>query len=136
MRKKADRQWYFNISSLPYRISFFLWRVWIRKLPIGDVLTKNGIDIFLRCRCCENPQPETIIHLFLIGESAKSFWSLSTGASAVQGPFIQLNQAITQWWNGDYATKLKPLYQVAQTIIMWQLWKRIHHCPWRDNVQE
>ncbi|KAK6776275.1 hypothetical protein RDI58_027276 [Solanum bulbocastanum] len=51
-----------------------------------------------------------MLHLFLTGDYAKSIWTYFVAAVGIKGPFIQLTQAITQWWKADCSPKLKPLY--------------------------
>ncbi|XP_060183374.1 uncharacterized protein LOC132613382 [Lycium barbarum] len=105
-------------------MAFFLWIVWHRKLPVDDVLAFMGINLASICRCCMVPQQETMIHMFLTGEFAVDIWQVFATAVGVNGPFVQINQAITKWWTAKCNSKLRPLYQAAPSIIMYHLWKR------------
>ncbi|XP_060202424.1 uncharacterized protein LOC132630840 [Lycium barbarum] len=75
-------------------------------------------------QCCMVPQQETMIHLFLTGEFAAEIWQVFVAAVGVNGPFVQINQAVTKWWTTKCNSKLRPFYQAAPSIIMWHLWKR------------
>ncbi|XP_060190740.1 uncharacterized protein LOC132620020 [Lycium barbarum] len=75
-------------------------------------------------RCFTFPQQETMTHLFLTGEFASDIWHIFSSAARVQRPFVQINQTISKWWTAKCGAKLKPIYQVAPAIIMWQIWKR------------
>nr|XP_009764832.1 PREDICTED: uncharacterized protein LOC104216481 [Nicotiana sylvestris] len=37
---------------------------------------------------------------------------------------VQVHQVIRAWWSVDYCAKLRPLFQAAPVIIIWELWKR------------
>ncbi|XP_060170629.1 uncharacterized protein LOC132601564 [Lycium barbarum] len=47
-----------------------------------------------------------------------------SSAAGVQGPFVQINQTVSKWWTAKCGAPLKPIYQAAPAIIMWQIWKR------------
>ncbi|CAN4101057.1 unnamed protein product [Withania somnifera] len=116
------------IDRLPYKTSFFLWRLSKRKLPVDDIIARCGIAMVTRCRCCDLPHQGTISHLFLEGQFVKEIWHYFTSAAGVLDPSLHLNQAITKWWDTNCVPKLKPLYQAAPANILWQVWK------WRNTV--
>lgn len=62
-----DKIW---VKGLPFKISFFLWRLGKAKIPIDEVLTRMGISLVSRCVCCSSPKQETMEHMFLEGEMA------------------------------------------------------------------
>ncbi|XP_059284744.1 uncharacterized protein LOC132038037 [Lycium ferocissimum] len=36
---------------------------------------------------------------------------------------FEINQTISKWWTAKCGAQLKPIYQAAPAIIMWQIWK-------------
>lgn len=40
-------------SSIPFNVSFLIWRLWKFKLPFDDVLTRFGRNITTMCKCCD-----------------------------------------------------------------------------------
>ncbi|KAH0679244.1 hypothetical protein KY284_020329 [Solanum tuberosum] len=60
------------VKGLPFKISFFGWRVWTAKVPVAPVLATWNPNISQRCTCCSDPTRETIEHLFLQGSLASS----------------------------------------------------------------
>ncbi|XP_059285591.1 uncharacterized protein LOC132039063 [Lycium ferocissimum] len=111
--------------SVPFKISFFLWRLWKFKILVDDVLKRMNISIVSRCRCCLNPhQEETVQHLFLTGEFAAEIWQYYNAVVGIIAPRIQIHQKILQWWYMQGPTKLKSVMQAAPAFIYWQLWKR------------
>lgn len=60
---------------VPFKISFLLWRIIKRKLPLGNSLAKFGNNSNTDCVCCRDPTRETYNHLFASGEIAKWIWN-------------------------------------------------------------
>ncbi|XP_019225001.1 PREDICTED: uncharacterized protein LOC109206620 [Nicotiana attenuata] len=112
------------IKGLPFKISFFLWRLWKGRIPTDDVWRRQGQMVMSRCWCCQQPQEETIQHIFLTSATASKVWNLFMGAAAITVPLVQLKQVIRHWWNAQCCPKLKPLFQAVPTIITWELWKK------------
>ncbi|XP_059295472.1 uncharacterized protein LOC132048805 [Lycium ferocissimum] len=69
-------------------------------------------------------QQKTLEHTFLTGEYAAGIWITFSDAAGIHGLFVQVKQAVKKWWDAKCSVKLKPLYQAAPPIILWQLWKR------------
>ncbi|XP_049356312.1 uncharacterized protein LOC125820932 [Solanum verrucosum] len=64
MRKEYELIWK---KELPFKFSFFMWRVWKRRIVTDDNLKKMKINIISRCWCCQNKKEETMTRLFLTG---------------------------------------------------------------------
>lgn len=116
MRQKEHYSWHYKLlwsKGVPIKISFFLWRLWKFKLPVDEVLARCGFDIVSICRCCLQPQQETI-HIYYLQATLLPVFGdillLFTTATGVQGPVVQVQQAVVQWWNTMCATKLKPIF--------------------------
>lgn len=53
------------MKGIPFKDSFFLWRLWMKRILIGEILIRNGMcDSVIFC-CCEGNVQETIEHLFM-----------------------------------------------------------------------
>ncbi|XP_075087987.1 uncharacterized protein LOC142169942 [Nicotiana tabacum] len=83
------------IKGLPFKISFFLWRLWRQKIATDDMWRRQGQMVMSRYWCCQQPQEESIEHIFVISPTASKC-----------------------------CPKLKPLFQAVPAIITWELWKR------------
>ncbi|KAH0671252.1 hypothetical protein KY285_023647 [Solanum tuberosum] len=125
-QKGHEKEEYVSIWSIgvPYKICFLLWRLWKYKIPMDEVLKTLKINLVSRCRCCEKAQEETMVHLFINGEFARSIWKYYANAIGLQGPFIQVHQAIKKWWDIRHCAKLTLILQAVPAFICWQLWKR------------
>ncbi|XP_075077439.1 uncharacterized protein LOC142164147 [Nicotiana tabacum] len=96
------------VKGLPFKIAFFMWKVWKAKLPLDDFLKKVGYCMPSKCWCCAHPDEESLQHLFFRSETAKTTWKyfLSRAGIAVEG--LTLHQAITKCWTANVCLRLKP----------------------------
>nr|XP_016493380.1 PREDICTED: uncharacterized protein LOC107812734 [Nicotiana tabacum] len=51
-------------KGLPFKIAFFMWKIWKGKLPLDDTFRRMGYFMSSRCWCCLNPDEETLAHVF------------------------------------------------------------------------
>ncbi|XP_075085049.1 uncharacterized protein LOC142168286 [Nicotiana tabacum] len=127
LRHRADPNQEFKlmwIKGLPFKISFFLWRLWRQKIAIDDIWRRQGQIVMSRYWCCQQPQEESIEHIFVTSPTASKVWNLFMGAAGISVQLIQLKQIIRHWWYAQCCPKLKPLFQAVPVIITWELWKR------------
>uniref|UniRef100_A0A1U7Y3W8 Uncharacterized protein LOC104240759 n=1 Tax=Nicotiana sylvestris TaxID=4096 RepID=A0A1U7Y3W8_NICSY len=96
------------VKGLPFKIAFFMWKVWKAKLPLDDFLKRVGYCMPSKCWCCVQPDEESLQHLFFRSETAKTTWKyfLSRAGIAVEG--LTLHQAITKCWTANVCLRLKP----------------------------
>lgn len=59
-------------SCIPFRIQAFLWKVYQRALPVDSNVQRRGIQMASKCVCCSEPGRETVDHIFLHSELARS----------------------------------------------------------------
>ncbi|XP_015159786.1 uncharacterized protein [Solanum tuberosum] len=111
-------------KGLPFKINFFLWRVWKRKIATDDNLKKMRINIASRCWCCDRKEKETMTHLFLIAPIANMLWRYFSLFAGINIEGMRLQQLIISWWKQKAIPKLQSIYRAIPTIIMWSLWKR------------
>ncbi|XP_075076323.1 uncharacterized protein LOC142162983 [Nicotiana tabacum] len=97
------------VKGLPFKIAFFMWKLWKAKLPLDDFLKRVGYCMPSKCWCCVKPDEESLQHLFFRSETAKTTWKyfLSRARIAVEG--LTLHQEITKCWtaNGDLSSFIK-----------------------------
>lgn len=65
-------------KGIPLKINFFIRKLRNFKLPVDDVLQSCGINLVSRCRCCLNPQPKIVYHLFVSSDFASNTWDYFT----------------------------------------------------------
>ncbi|XP_070050606.1 uncharacterized protein [Nicotiana tomentosiformis] len=74
-REESKLYKFFWVKGLPFRISFFMWRLLKAKLPLYDWFLRLGYFRTSRCWCCRNPKEETLPHVFLTSPFARYVWN-------------------------------------------------------------
>lgn len=85
-------------STIPFKMSFLVWRLWHSKLPFDDVIIKYGKQIVSRCNCCSNPNTNNINHVFVEGQAASYIWKLFGNALGIQHQSYPIRYIINKWW--------------------------------------
>ncbi|KAH0682740.1 hypothetical protein KY289_020492 [Solanum tuberosum] len=100
VRQRKDKQHDIMViweKGITFRVSFLLWRMWFKRIPIGEVLDRCKIVDPVVCVCCSNSMAKTFDHLFVACPDANFLWRSISGAAGIYGPYIQLKQ---HWTNG------------------------------------
>lgn len=63
------------VKGLPFKIAFFMWKVWKGKLPLDDFMRRIGYLTTSKCWCCTEPQEKTLQHLFFKSHITRNVWS-------------------------------------------------------------
>lgn len=51
-------------KCISFKVSFLMWRIWFKRIPIGEVLVSRITDYIDYC-CCDNNRQESFNHLFV-----------------------------------------------------------------------
>uniref|UniRef100_A0A7N0V1C9 RNase H type-1 domain-containing protein n=1 Tax=Kalanchoe fedtschenkoi TaxID=63787 RepID=A0A7N0V1C9_KALFE len=68
-----DFEWLW-VPWLPRKIGGFLWRLLNNAIPVDTRIQGQGIPLCSKCRCCNLPVCETVDHLFITSDIARSVW--------------------------------------------------------------
>ncbi|KAF3637725.1 putative complex I intermediate-associated protein 30 [Capsicum annuum] len=71
------------VKGLPFKICFFMWKLWRRKVPVDDITRRFGMQGPSKCWCCEEPAVETIQHVFRSSFYANRTWSYFSSFAAL-----------------------------------------------------
>ncbi|XP_075086240.1 uncharacterized protein LOC142168960 [Nicotiana tabacum] len=123
-REESKLYTFFWVKGLPFKISFFMWRLWKAKLPLDEWFLRLGYFITSRCCCCMNPKQETLSHVFLTSPAARYVWNYYGAHAGIRTNGKKLMQVINEWWSKPVNTSLKAIYQVMPSLIVWHLWKK------------
>lgn len=99
-------------------ISFLLWRIWLQRIPIGQVLVRNIICDSVVCCCCNTGMQESFNHLFVECPDSYYLWRIFAGAAGITRSFVQLRKSIEKLWVFDGVAKLKPIYKAVLAFIV------------------
>ncbi|GAA0152030.1 hypothetical protein LIER_37404 [Lithospermum erythrorhizon] len=107
-------------SHIPKKMSFLVWRLFHKWLPVEQIQQMRGTSLASKCVCCHNI--ETIPHVFFTNKIAANIWdhfALLFGLPQVL--FNNVNQVILHWsLNSNTVGHIR---QVMPVIILWVLWE-------------
>nr|XP_016433563.1 PREDICTED: uncharacterized protein LOC107760057 [Nicotiana tabacum] len=122
------------VKELPFRISFFMWKVWKAKLPLDDFMRMLGYFMPSRCWCCSEPKEETLVHLFFSSTAATRVWKYFLPRVGISMEGLSMHQAITKCWTAQVLPRIKPVIQALPSCIVWELWKRRNNFKYGEAV--
>ena len=81
VRQARNSSWMFSriwLPQLPTKVSFFMLRLLMRRLPLDDILGKFGFQLPSKCFCCSMTAAtgESIEHIFSTGQLAVEIWGV------------------------------------------------------------
>lgn len=121
-------------KGLPFKIHFFMWKVWRNKLPLDDLMRRLCYLMASRCWCCTNPMEETMHHLFFTSYVARRVWPYFLSSAGIVIDGLTFHQIIIKCWTAKVIPRLQPIIQEITTIIVWELWKRRNNFKHGDSV--
>lgn len=122
------------VKGLTFKISFFMWKMWRRKLPLDDIIRRMGYFAISRYWCYVNPQEETMTHVLFTSAAAKRTWSYFYFHVGFSLEGFTLQQAVVRSWTAHVILRHKSVFQALPSIIVWELWKRRNNYKYGDVV--
>lgn len=107
------------IKDIPFKISFFQWRVWRKKVASNDNLKRMRICLASKYYCYERGEERSKKHLFLTNPIATRLWKEFASCVSIIMEESPLQYLITKWWTIDKAGRLQPIPKGVPLIIMW-----------------
>lgn len=122
----AKHNWskfYWNKFILPW-IGVFLWKLSRNAIPVDARLLSMGFKLASRCVCCNNPDTETVDHLFILGETAREVWIHFANLFNFTSYPTNMNQLAEVWL---HQISLDNPLDISRNIIfaycLWEIWK-------------
>lgn len=81
-------------KGIPFKVSFLFWRIWFRRIPIGEVLIRRGITDSMEFYCCNAHVQESFMHLFILCTDSYYVWKFFIEATGLHFSVIQLRQVL------------------------------------------
>ncbi|XP_070047336.1 uncharacterized protein [Nicotiana tomentosiformis] len=100
------------VKGLPFKILFFMWKVWKAKFPLDDYLKNMGYLMPSRCWCCAQPTEETLAHLFLSSVAVKKVWSYFLMNASINLEGMTMHQTIVKCWTLKIYTNTQVLWEL------------------------
>lgn len=86
-------------SSIPFKMSFLLWRLLLCKLPFDEVLARFGNQTVSRCACCTRPNSDDLHHVFIESEIANYLWKCFGGPLGIRHLNWPIKRILMEWWD-------------------------------------
>nr|GMD04665.1 uncharacterized protein LOC109162453 [Ipomoea batatas] len=132
-RKVCSKHWSRKIwaKHVPWKMVFLSWRVFKRKVPVDDVLSRFGYHLASRCYCCETPSECTLQHVFCTGDAAKDVWGYFGRSLGFNIQNRCLEQVCYKWWGRRVKNRLENfIIQRLPMVIIWELWVSYTQCKY------
>ncbi|KAH0779037.1 hypothetical protein KY290_005464 [Solanum tuberosum] len=129
VRHKRDKIEWNNcmwLKCLSFKISFFIWRVWKKRIVTDDNLKRMRMNIVSKYYCCDSGEMKTMTHLLLTAPIAQRLWKQFASCAGIIIGGQQLHKLIFQWWEYDGNPKVQHIMKAIPAIVMWELWKRMN----------
>ncbi|XP_027156245.1 uncharacterized protein LOC113757028 [Coffea eugenioides] len=123
-RHKSMAFTYIWHPQIPWKVSFFMLRLFLRRLPLPDRLGKLGFQLPSKCFCCSSASVESIEHLFANGHIASVVWNYFGGLCGFRCPGSFLRPHIVGWWLRLHDSETRRLIdRILPSVLCWQIWK-------------
>uniref|UniRef100_A0A0V0IG00 Putative ovule protein n=1 Tax=Solanum chacoense TaxID=4108 RepID=A0A0V0IG00_SOLCH len=111
-------------KGVPFKMAFLMWRLWKFKIPVDDKMRRWGIHGPSRCWCCDQPEQETMTHVFLKSVCANKIWSYFCSFAGINIAGLSLRETIMKWWDTSGKAVMRPYYRALPSFVIWELWQR------------
>nr|XP_027067822.1 uncharacterized protein LOC113693489 [Coffea arabica] len=116
-----SRVWH---SWLPLKISLFMTRLLLGKLPVTAALGRVGVHLASKCLCCLEGAEETLDHVFSEGDTAREVWEFFGRIGGVSRRGISVRAWLAAWWMAHpRAEEGRFLFGILPSFICWHIWK-------------
>ncbi|XP_060196270.1 uncharacterized protein LOC132625689 [Lycium barbarum] len=128
-------------KGTPLKISFFMWRLLRKKLPLDDRILSLGIQTDSNCNCCREQIPEKVDHVFATSPFAVRIWKqmatppgISHQGNSVQRASISKRFSKVNYnWNWATTCQRAESYKEKLTSMMFYWDKPAGH-SWKLNT--
>ncbi|XP_075086271.1 uncharacterized protein LOC107811236 [Nicotiana tabacum] len=109
------------VRGLPFKMAFFMWKLWKAKLPFDDYFRRLGYFMPSKCWCCINPSEEIMSYVLFRSYAAKTVWKYFLSNAGINMEGLSMQQTILKCWAAQVVPRLKPILQDLPSIIVWEL---------------
>nr|XP_027064415.1 uncharacterized protein LOC113690621 [Coffea arabica] len=110
--------------GIPLRVSLFMLRLLMRRLPLDDVLGELGFQLASKCFCCTFVTGETLEHVFSAGQLALEVWAYFQNICGIGSSHDSLRAHLFDWWMSPTPRgRQRFVYDIVPVFICWNIWK-------------
>ena len=122
-------------ASVPLKVSLFLLRLLLNRLPLDDVLATQGFQQPSKCSCCPLSNTESLRHLFLEGELAATVWKFFGSICGLALNVGHVRVWLISWWLKPVKLdRLKFVFRLLPSLICWHIWKARNKAVFHGTV--
>ncbi|XP_071921792.1 uncharacterized protein [Coffea arabica] len=109
---------------LPLKVSFFMLRLLMGRVPLPDMLRRLGFHLPSKCPCCPGAVEESPEHVFAGGHIALDIWNYFGGWCGVRSSGSSLRARIVEWWlRSQQSATRQFICLILPSLICWHIWK-------------
>nr|XP_027082456.1 uncharacterized protein LOC113704781 [Coffea arabica] len=109
---------------IPLRVSLFMLRLLMRRLPLDDVLREMGFQLASKCCCCALATGETLEHVFSAGQIPMEVWAYFQNICGIGRSYDSLRAHLFEWWMlPTPRAKQRFVFDIVPVFICWNIWK-------------
>ena len=111
-------------ARIPLKVSFFMLRLLMRRLPLDDVLGEMGFKLVSKCFCCVDATGETLEHIFSTGQLALEVWNYFQSICGIASDSSSIRSHLFAWWLSLAPSgEQRFVCSVTPIFICWNIWK-------------
>ncbi|XP_075103837.1 uncharacterized protein LOC142178396 [Nicotiana tabacum] len=120
--------------SIPFKVFFLTWRLWMSILLFDEVILNFGKKIVSRCVCCTNHSNEFIQYVFMESDATRYIWKLIGTHMGIIHKHIPIRGWFNHWWQQRSKNVIhKQVLQITLIIVCWEIWKNRCSCKYGDQ---
>ncbi|XP_071940013.1 uncharacterized protein [Coffea arabica] len=129
VRQARNPSWIFShiwLPQLPVKVSLFMLRLLMRRLPLDDILGKFGFQLPSKCFCSSMAAAagESIEHIFSTGQLAVEIWGVFGSSCGICLPAVSLRERLVAWWLSPHSdAQRRHVVSILPSFICWHIWK-------------
>ncbi|XP_070006061.1 uncharacterized protein [Nicotiana sylvestris] len=133
-RKKMSSSVRFGITLSLLNALFLTWRIFRKRLPFDDAISKFGTSIVSRCFYCNHAQLETMQHVFNGSDTTQFIWNEIGKPLGMKHQLEPIIRTFKRWWDTKTTNTIhKQIMQIEPTIICWEMWKQWTLCRYGNK---
>lgn len=106
--------WFVWNKFIPPKVSFLVWRILNKALPVDDLIKSQGISMASCCLCCHMRDEENLNHLFLKGSVASCVWARFSCVLGLNFKCDSIQVFINLWFSCSNFTS-----QIGLVVYLW-----------------
>ncbi|XP_027156179.1 uncharacterized protein LOC113756908 [Coffea eugenioides] len=127
VRQVRSASWIFSHiwhRQLPLKVSFFMLRLLLQRLPLNDALGRFGVQLPSKCFCCRSATGESSEHIFSSDQLAREEWSYFGAVCGIGSPQGRVCDRMVMWWLSSQSKgQRRVVVSILPSFICWHIWK-------------